>query len=217
MTSDEGAYKAMPFFSDMAGVREFEEQFEKLGPLMFGFHDGQCEAPKVMAKRVKDFYWGDKPLDKDIAQALVDAISDSSYAHPIDTAGKIHSMTSMSSVYFYHFGYKGQFSLTKLMPNKYPPTIGEQHDITYGVGNGDDLIYLFPIYQGIFRPLQGDDLVFSNRLVELLATFARTGKPEIAMGEGTAPFRWDAMNPNNLTHLDLGNLMEMDQGLPNHR
>ena len=24
-----------------------------LGPLMFGFHDGQSEAPKIMAKKVK--------------------------------------------------------------------------------------------------------------------------------------------------------------------
>ena len=31
----------------MKGVREFEEQFEKLGPLMFGLHDGHSEAPKV--------------------------------------------------------------------------------------------------------------------------------------------------------------------------
>ena len=31
----------------MKGVREFEEQYEKLGPLMFGLHDGHSEAPKV--------------------------------------------------------------------------------------------------------------------------------------------------------------------------
>jgi hypothetical protein len=36
----------------MAGVRDFEENFEKYGPLMFGLHDGQSEAPKIMAKRV---------------------------------------------------------------------------------------------------------------------------------------------------------------------
>ena len=33
----------------MKGVREFEEQYEKLGPLMFGLHDGHSEAPKVGA------------------------------------------------------------------------------------------------------------------------------------------------------------------------
>ena len=40
------------FFADMRGVREFEEKFETLGPLMFGLADGQSEAPKIMAKKV---------------------------------------------------------------------------------------------------------------------------------------------------------------------
>ena len=47
MTDDEGAYRAHSFFADMRGVREFEEGYEKLGPQMFGFSDGQSEAPKV--------------------------------------------------------------------------------------------------------------------------------------------------------------------------
>ena len=34
-------------------MREFEEKFETLGPLMFGLADGQSEAPKIMAKKVK--------------------------------------------------------------------------------------------------------------------------------------------------------------------
>ena len=41
------------FFADQRGVREFEEKFETLGPLMFGLADGQSEAPKIMAKKVK--------------------------------------------------------------------------------------------------------------------------------------------------------------------
>ena len=40
------------FFADMRGVREFEEKFETLGPLMFGLADGQSEAPKIMTKKV---------------------------------------------------------------------------------------------------------------------------------------------------------------------
>ena len=47
MTDDEGAARAHSFFADMRGIREFEEEYEKYGPLMFGFSDGQSEAPKV--------------------------------------------------------------------------------------------------------------------------------------------------------------------------
>ncbi len=52
ITDDEGAFRASTFFADMKAVREFEEEFEKYGPLMFGLHDGQSEAPKINAQRV---------------------------------------------------------------------------------------------------------------------------------------------------------------------
>lgn len=54
LTDDEGAFKASSFFTDMKAVNEFQEQFEKLGPLMFGLHDGQSEAPKINAQKVKE-------------------------------------------------------------------------------------------------------------------------------------------------------------------
>jgi len=216
LTDDEGALRGSVFFNDMAGVREFEEKFERIAPLVFGFHDGQSEAPKIMAKRVKDFYWADKPLDRDIATAFIDAVSDSSYSHPIDTTGKLHAMKSAAPVYIYHFGYRGQHSLTHIQPNQYPPKISVP-DMTYGVGNGDDLMYLFPILNGIFRPLPAEDLTFSGRFVELIASFATTGKPEVTMGPEMGPFVWDPVNPGNISHLDIGNVMDMDQGLPNNR
>lgn len=90
---------------------------------MFGFHDGQAEAPKVMAGRVKDFYLGGKKLGQDSAGNIVDAISDSSYAHPIDTAAKIHALKSAAPVFMYHFGYRGKHSLANIKPNTYPPEL----------------------------------------------------------------------------------------------
>ena len=53
MTDDEGAYKASAFFADDKAVEEFNSDFEKLGPLAFGFHDGQTEAPKIQAQSVR--------------------------------------------------------------------------------------------------------------------------------------------------------------------
>ena len=135
MTDDEGAYRAHAFFADMKGVREFEDSFEKFGPLMFGLHDGQSEAPKVMAQKVKEFYWGAKELEKEEASSLVDAITDSAFSHPIDISVKIHFLKSSSPVFVYHFGYRSQNSLTHLKLDSFPPQI-EKTDMHYGVANG---------------------------------------------------------------------------------
>ena len=96
-------------------------------------------------------------MTRDNAKGLVNAISDSSFAHPIDTAAKINAIKSQEPTYMYHFGYKGSNSFSQLDTNNYPPRQIES-DIKYGVGNGDDLIYLFPVLSGTFRPLPHDDL-----------------------------------------------------------
>ena len=236
LTDDEGAYRAHAFFNDMRGVREFEENFDKFGPLMFGLHDGQSEAPKIMAQKVREFYWANKEIEREEAAAVVDALTDSSYSHPIDTSVKIHFLKSSEKVYVYHFGYRGQHSWTHLKLDSFPPQI-EKTDMHYGVANGnhksmifysivlifllhilgDDLMYYFPILQGLFRPLPGEDLKFSQRMIELLVSFAADGQPRIDMGPKVDPFLWLPVNPSNISHLNIGNQMEMEQGLPNHR
>ena len=52
ITDDEGAFKASALMHDLKTLAEIEAEFERLGPMVFGFHDGQCEAPKIHAMRV---------------------------------------------------------------------------------------------------------------------------------------------------------------------
>ena len=71
---------------------------------------------------MKDYYWGATELDKDNANKLVDAISDSSYSHPIDTASKIHAMRSKAPVFVYHFGYRyhlNRYNIEITVPHKF--------------------------------------------------------------------------------------------------
>ncbi len=44
----------------------------------------------------------------------------------------------------------------------------------------------------------------------------RDGNPQIEMGEDIEPFKWDPVLASNATHLNIGNEMKMDLGLPNH-
>ena len=219
ITDDEGAFKASAMFHDMKSFKEVEEEYEKLGPYIFGFHDGQCEAPKIHAYQIRDYYWG-KEIDfadkdsKGYIKNFVNAISDASYAHPVDTAAKLHAMKSMENVFVYHFGYRGKNSHTQLDINNYPPKVVDK-PVQFGVGNSDDLIYLFPILSGTFRPLPHEDLVFSERFIKLFTNFASQGKPFLQMESGHQ-FEWHPVKATNATHLNIGNEMQMDMGLPNH-
>ena len=90
-----------------------------------------------MAQKVREFYWANKEIEREEAAAVVDALTDSAYSHPIDTSVKIHFLKSSSPVFVYHFGYRGQNSLTHLKLDSFPPQI-EKTDMHYGVANGEE-------------------------------------------------------------------------------
>ena len=52
--------------------------------------------------------------------------------------------------------------------------------------------------------------------INLLTIFSRTGRPSIVMGEDQPPFIWDHVNAANASHLNIGNMMMMDQVLSHH-
>ena len=87
--------------------------------------------------------------------------------------------------------------------------------VEFGVGNSDDLIYLFPVLSGTFRPLPHEELIFSERFIKLLFSFAAENRPHIKMESGDE-FVWHPVKASNATHLNIGNEMAMDKGLPNH-
>ena len=74
--------KVSALMHDKKAIKEIEDEFERLGPYLFGFHDGQCEAPKIHAAQIKEYYWGKdefgtkiEEISADNIQGFVNAIS----------------------------------------------------------------------------------------------------------------------------------------------
>ncbi len=103
-------------------------------------------------------------------------------------------------VFVYHFGYRGQNSHTQLDVYNWPPKVVPK-PVLFGVGNGDDLIYLFPVLSGTFRQLSHDDLVFSQQFIQLLSSFAKDSQPRVKMSDPSdeiqiPDFIWHPVNKN---------------------
>lgn len=205
VTANEGATRAAAFFADKEGVAEYENMYEILGPLVFGLHDGQSEDPRKMSYKVKDYYFGDKISEP----GLVDAISDSSYNYPVTTAAELHAKNG-AKVFLYNFVYHGENSMSHIKPNEYPPTLLNSPP-NHGVGNGDDLIYLFPLYSGLLQPQSPKDSELSTKLQELLTSFVKTGTPS------DPPLFWLPLNNTGTQApvLSIGDVIKMEKGLPN--
>ena len=95
ITDDEGATRSYAFFEDMAGVREWEEKFAELGPLVFGLHDGQSEAPKVTSNvgKVSQLWSGGSPVLLFVPRWF----SPLAQSHPLSSHRLCHTMPLQSN------------------------------------------------------------------------------------------------------------------------
>merc|ERR1719342_653542 len=165
ITDDEGATRASAMFAESEDVKELETNFDLLAPLLFGLTDSSSS----LGSKIKEYYFGSEAIS---SSHMVDALSDSSFSYPMITSLRHHAQNG-ANVFLYHFSYKGKYSQSRLIPNMYPPSLYDPAE-DYGVGNGDDLIYLFPVHFGIFQNMPEEDLKVSKKLIELLISFVKT-------------------------------------------
>ncbi|WP_206165786.1 carboxylesterase family protein, partial [Citrobacter braakii] len=63
------------------------------------------EEKREVAKQIKEFYFGDKPVDNDSVLAYVDYFSDIIFAYPTLKAVKLHAEAGHDQVYLYEYSF----------------------------------------------------------------------------------------------------------------
>ncbi|PSN48039.1 hypothetical protein C0J52_09101 [Blattella germanica] len=124
---------------------------------------------KEIAQKVKEFYFGDKPLSQDTLLEYVDLNTDIQFAFPIYRHLKHHLLHSSYPVYCYRFSFDGKLAYLKKLLGmlQYP-----------GVCHADEIGYLFQV--GHMDPdldAQSPEAKTRSRLVKIWTNFAKTGCP----------------------------------------
>lgn len=85
-----------------------------------------------------------------------------------DMAIKDHLNIFSSPVFYYYFAYKGSASFSRIFGD----STGD-----YGVSHADELQYLFPVGEQLFKdtPLSNDDHKIIDIITRLWFNFAKTG------------------------------------------
>lgn len=85
-----------------------------------------------------------------------------------DEAVRDHLKLLSAPVYYYLFSYRGSVSFSKIFGDPI-------HD--YGVSHADELQYLFPVGEQLFKniPLSDEDVKVIDILTKLWYNFAKTG------------------------------------------
>nr|CAD7435534.1 unnamed protein product [Timema monikensis] len=162
--------------STPAQLNKTLNDFERVLPLNLGLKKGSKMSLQV-AEKVKQFYFGDRPITLQSIYDFVDLQTDIMYA------GGCHRVTNQSlahsadSIYNYQFTYSGRLNQHK-----------SGDEIIKVVMHGDDLNYIF--YKPGLHDTLGEDsteMKVLHQFVKMWTNFAKTGNPSKEMDVIWAP------------------------------
>ncbi|EDV36794.1 uncharacterized protein Dana_GF11774 [Drosophila ananassae] len=147
------------------------------------------EAPEAQeaASDIKAFYFNGQTVCKDNLDNLTDLFTDYHFNMDLQHAAEVHAnCQTRSPLYFYRLDYVGGRNLYKKV---------FQNDDLRGVAHADDICYIFQM-AGDDTKLEGDDLLITERMCQMWANFAKSGKPSdswlpVKKPEAGKPFQLD--------------------------
>lgn len=123
---------------------------------------------KFITKKMREFYFGGQPLSKELLNEVVNLLTDYHFAIDMQLAAEYHSRyRHKSNLYFYKFDYVGNLNMYKKL---------YQMEKLKGASHGDELFYLFQMWENEERP-EENDLIIIKRMCKLWANFAKSGTP----------------------------------------
>ncbi|XP_046398623.1 juvenile hormone esterase-like [Ischnura elegans] len=202
LTSEDGAMRTAVILSNERRAKEINDEFiDRIGPLALRFEETASD-PKEVARKIRQFYFGEKDIDIHTHKTLTDVFNDRMFINGIKQSFEL--MKSVPDVpftgYYYMFSHRGKYSLLddKQVINKSTNT-----PVDWGVGHCDELMYLLPMKDFAKAPLVGDDLHMSNIMRKMWTDFADTGNPTPAIDD-LIPVNWEPVEPNRIPCLNIG-------------
>lgn len=164
----EGGIIAAPFCSDNYKLAlELNENIETRLPMTLS--SGNWLLPEERAgfvDKLKAFYLNGKPISEDNYDGLVDMATDLAFTHAAVRTTQHHR--TYGPVYFYLYNYELPASFNDVFGNCSRPL---------GVSHADELFQFFT--SNMFNySLTQEEVVNSNRMLQLWTSFARQGRPE---------------------------------------
>ncbi|KAK0176050.1 hypothetical protein PV328_000227 [Microctonus aethiopoides] len=196
--SHEGAIKVAGLYGLKNGkyVKQLNDQFMDLAPMTL-MYEHTCPKNYLLdvSKKIRDFYLNDKQIDESTKFDVIDMYSDAWFNVGADMAIKDHLNIFSSPVFYYYFAYKGSASFS---------TIFGDSTRDYGVSHADELQYLFPVGEQLFKdtPLSKDDHKIIDIMTKLWFNFAKTGNPTPVVDE-QLPIKWKPVRTNALEYLHI--------------
>ncbi|XP_029664942.1 venom carboxylesterase-6-like [Formica exsecta] len=205
ITSEEGSLKVAGIYGRDLGehVKKLNSDFHNVALLSllyeerYGIRDTQFR--DEMSAKIRAFYFGNKDIDQsDEARfKVIDMYSDAWFNHGTHEAIQDFIANQTSPIYYYYFAYRGSASFSSIFGDS---------EKNYGVSHADELQYLFPVGEQLFKDteLSKEDHKIINIMTELWYNFANSGNPTPKITK-LIPLKWKPVKTNSLEYLYIGN------------
>ncbi|KAK0085198.1 hypothetical protein PV325_005611 [Microctonus aethiopoides] len=186
---EEGLYPGADFCADETLLKELDMRWDSLAPFIFDYnYTVPLSQHASVGRKIRQYYIGDKPIDKSTAMRIVHAVGDRLYVMGGVQAARMMAKANKSPVKYYYFSYHGADSLSYAMTRT-------KED--WGVAHGDDPYYVVgsPFMNPTTTP---EDRAMQRELLDIWVSYAINGVPDVGL-------EWTPVNPssNELQYLHI--------------
>ncbi|XP_046404430.1 esterase FE4-like [Ischnura elegans] len=207
VTTDEGfvvEFGESSIYKNPPILNSIDQNIEVFVPKILGLPFGS-EKSKAAAQKIRNFFFGDKPLTMENISHYYDSQTDLLFLLGIDLVLQAVSLYSSKPTYFYQFSFEGLLGIGKKV-------IGIDNP---GVCHGDELGYLFSMDMLPVQEMdpESPERKMINHFVTWWTNIAKSGNPNSETG-----VNWESM-PKNLQQvkfLDINEVVQMKCGRGPH-
>nr|XP_024219764.1 esterase FE4 [Halyomorpha halys] len=180
MTSGEGLLMTSFFIQYNMDFSWFNDNFKSVAPISMLYNASTTDPDKVTEK-VRQFYFGDRPISMNEWVNLTNAYTDSLFGVGAMEGADKHR----GNVYFYYFAYMGNFT-----------TWTTNTTLAFATPHAGEVVYLW--WAGY---LKGQDLALSYDLIKIWTHFADTGVATVPNQKAT----WKKWKPKRHDYMHITN------------
>jgi len=168
--TDEGYEHTLGITKNEKLLEKLNTEWENVFPLTLEYVNEPPELQKKISKKVRKFYFDNKPITLDNPKNLSNAYSDKTFIHGIIEAARAHAKLNRVEthpVYLFNFAYEGSHSIVTL----------RKHSRKGFVSNHmDDIQYLLTTFLFPYIELEAKERPFQQKYLKMISTFVATGK-----------------------------------------
>ncbi|EFA11999.1 esterase 6 precursor [Tribolium castaneum] len=171
-TNSEGLYPAADFYHDEY-LQDLDERWNDLVPHLLDYNY-TVERTKMdeVSQKIRKYYLGNKQVTKSTYMDFIPVVSDRIFVIGIQKTARWQAAVTKSPIYSYVFSYRGAHSWSEFCSGGSTENFGASH--------GDDTAYIYK-YDVVKTATTDQDKKMIKFFVDLLTTYARTGKPKVGV------------------------------------